>query len=253
MINRLINAKISSQKDGVHVSLPLTSQGKFRCKTRRNCLEFGQGFAPKTEIISADAYLEWQIGYDAIVGSEKETNLAQEKFTFIGANNKKKYLYEMSEIIYFMSKEGFISTQDLLDVKTTILKIKSFLQDEYKIEPVADGHLERDGIKFLKSFTRLPTFIFIDKTSQLQIEIMIQKQQYATGVQPMVYLNVPISAFKNGDEIIGKTSKEIPEGKLVFDANFGKLMLSLLIGFGMCSKSHNHDILSIIKVILKNI
>lgn len=253
MVNKLINAKISSQEDGVHVSLPLTSQGKFRCKTRKNCLEFGQGFAPKTEIISADSYLEWQIGYDAIVGSEKKTNLAQEKFTFIGANRKKKYLYEMSEIIYFMCEGGFVSKEDLLEVKNTILNTQSFLQDEYKIEPVADGHLERDGIRFLKSFTRLPTFIFIDETSQLQIEIMIQKQQYATGVQPMVYLNVPVSAFKNGSEIIGKTSKEIPEGKLVFDACFGKLMLSLLVGFGMCSKSHNHDILSIIDVILKNI
>lgn len=81
---------------------------------------------------------------------------------------------------------------------------------------------------------------------------MIQKQQYATGTQPMLYLIVPMNAFDNAENIIGYTSSQTPNGLISFDVSMKNLVLSLFICFGMCSKSHNHDIKEILKIIIKN-
>ena len=107
-------------------------------------------------------------------------------------------------------------------------------------------------IEFLSSSTKLPTFITKSNGSKLLIEIMIQKQQYATGVQPMLYLIVPVDAFKNSTQIINHTSKQTPYGELILNATEKELLLNLLKCFGMCSKAHNHDVKEIIKVIIQN-
>ena len=96
--------------DAVQVILPLTSQGKFRCKNRSDIQTFGEGFAPKKTIIKKESYLEWQIGYDTIIGKkEKNTKLKSCSFVFTGANRKKKHPYELSEILYFMCKCEIVS------------------------------------------------------------------------------------------------------------------------------------------------
>ena len=119
-------AKINVQPNSIELSLPLTSQGKFRCKKRKHCQEFGNGFAPKSSKITSDAYLEWQIGYDTFVNGDKATSLNKEEFTFIGANKKKKYPYELSEILYYMCTSGIISKSDLETVRARIASNSSF-------------------------------------------------------------------------------------------------------------------------------
>lgn len=235
------------------VNLPLTSQGKFRCKTRNDIQDFGNGFAPKSTTISSNSYLEWQIGYDTIIGKdEKETKLNSDEFIFTGANKKSKHPYELSEITYFMCKNNIISKNEIVDVYERIASIKTFLQDKYSIEVKKEGSVLLNNIKFLSSSTKLPTFITQPEDSKLLIEIMIQKQQYATGVQPMLYLIVPVNAFDNKDKIINHTSAETPNGILTFDESLKSTIFDLLICFGMCSSAHNHDVLEIINVIIEN-
>lgn len=236
--------------DKVEVLLPITSQGKFRCKTREELQEFGTGFAPKTTNIPSNAYVEWQIGYDTIIGKdEKETRLNTDDCIFVGANEKRKHPYELSEIVYYMCKNGIITKAELDDVYNRISNIKEFLQDKYPIKSHKEDPVKINDISFLSSSTKLPTFITTVGGSQLAIEIMIQKQQYATGTQAMLYLVVPVIAFDNSRDIINHTSAETEKGILSFDAASKELVFSLLICFGMCSTSHNHDIKEIIKVI----
>ena len=68
----------------------------------------------------------------------------------------------------------------------------------------------------------------------------------------MLYLDIPVRAFVNSKEIINHTSAETPVGILHFDESYNDLIADLLVCFGMCSQSHNHDVKEIIKVILKN-
>lgn len=236
--------------DKVEVLLPITSQGKFRCKIREEPQEFGTGFAPKTTNIPSNAYVEWQIGYDTIIGKdEKGTRLNTDDCIFVGANEKRKHPYELSEIVYYMCKNGIIAKAELDAVYDRISNIKDFLQDKYPIKSHKEDPVKINNISFLSSSTKLPTFITTVGGSQLAIEIMIQKQQYATGTQAMLYLVVPVIAFDNSCDIINHTSAETEKGILSFGASSKELVFALLICFGMCSASHNHDIKEIIKVI----
>ncbi len=235
------------------VNLPLTSQGKFRCKTRDDIQSFGSGFAPKSNIISKKSYLEWQIGYDTIIGNdEKNTQLNTDNFVFIGANKKRKHPYELSEITYFMCKNNIISEQEISNIYNQIHNNNTFLQDQYSIEVKKEAPLLINNIEFLSSSTKLPTFITKPNDSKLLIEIMIQKQQYATGVQPMLYLIIPVDAFDNSANIINNTAAKTPYGILTFDVSMKSIIFDLFICFGMCSSTHKHDILEILSVIIKN-
>ncbi len=240
------------QENSVDVILPLISQGKFRCKKREDIQDFGKGFAPKSTPITKDAYLEWQIGYDTIIGNdEKPTKLNTEAFVFTGANGKLKHPYELSEIVFYMCKQNIITKEEIKNIILKINNISDFLQEKFIIEVKKEGEIILNDLKFLSSSTKLPTFI-IRNDNNLLIEIMIQKQQYATGIQPMLYLIIPVSVFANSKDIIGNTSKQTPCGTLNFDSSCKETIFKLLFCFGMCSRSHNHDIREILNKIIDN-
>ena len=46
---------------------------------------------------------------------QKSTTLTGENFEFVGANGKRKYPYELSEIMYFMCKRGNFSQVEIED------------------------------------------------------------------------------------------------------------------------------------------
>ena len=91
----------------------------------------------------------------------------------------------------------------------------------------------------------------IETLDETQIEVSIQKQQYASGVQPMVYFCIPLKAFKNSSDLRGKSS--VSGDKLVYvisKTNFLNIVCMMKI-FGMASKRHNHDIVQILETLLK--
>lgn len=245
--------RIVDKEKYVEVSLPIISQGKFRFKNRNDIQDFGEGFGPSKVKVQENSYLEWQIGYDTIIGkNQKETILNTENFKFKGDNNKDKYPYELSEIAFLMCKNRIISKEEIIKLYEEIRKIKRFLKDEFKIESQKEENKKFNNIEFLSSSIKLPTFVLEDKETKLVIEIMIQKQQYATGVQPMVYVDVPVNAFINKDDIINHTSKDTPFGNINFDSSFKNVIFNLFLCFGMCSQAHNHDVQEILKVIINN-
>ena len=237
----------------MEASIPLVSQGKFRLKKRDDIQDFGQGFAPRTDIITSNSYLEWQIGYDTIIGKDqKNTNLTGEMFEFVGANGKRKYPYELSEIMFYMCKRGDFSHAEVEHLIARIADIKDFMKDKFSVKSKKEEPLALNNVDFLTSSTTLPTFITEVEASQMLIEIMIQKQQYATGIQPMLYLIIPVDAFDNSEEVIDHTSVATPFGIVHFDAENKCVISTLFVCFGMLSSAHNHDVLEILKVIIKN-
>ena len=109
-----MNYEIKENK--IILSIRATNDGKFRFKTRTNNLNFGNTFSTKGNNFSKDVYLEWQIGYDAIVkdvqAGKKETKLTN--LTFVGANKKIKYPYELSELVFDSIKIGLISKEKII-------------------------------------------------------------------------------------------------------------------------------------------
>lgn len=247
----MVDTKFATKNGKLVINVPLTSQGKFRCKTRRSSKEYGIGFAPKTTDFTEDAYVEWQIGYDVRVTDVESKPTSLRKWTFVGANGAEKYLYELSEIIWKLCELGMITKEEISDLYDEVQNYSAFLQENFKINMESAGVEFINNKKLAKSVISLPTFTFDDEVeNEIYTEISIQKQQYATGVQPMLYVIAPIGAFDNGKEILGNNSSTIPYGVYTVSTkdkacNFLKIMSY----FGLCSEKHNHDVLEILKII----
>jgi len=67
----------------------------------------------------------------------------------------------------------------------------------------------------------------------------------------MVYFCIPLRAFKNSSDLLGKPS--VPNDKLVYEINKTNVLNLILLMqvFGMASKRHNNDITKIIEILLE--
>lgn len=236
------------------IAIPANMKGKFRFKQRDNNLKFGESFATRSKIFDDKVYLEWQIGYDAtksdIKKGKKKTKLTQ--MTFIGDNKKEKYPHELSELVYAAIKLRLIPIEKI----RALLKEIERYHDDYISEnnSIRIGHKNNliiNDLPFKETTTILPTFFMVKTPDSTQIETSIQKQQYATGVQPMVYFCIPLKAFRNYKEFIGRSSKPGDELIYAFNKNNASILLDMIKIFAMCSGRHNHDIREILKVLIK--
>lgn len=235
----------------LYINIPIKNQGKFRCKERNNINEFGKGLAPATIPVGEKAYIEWQIDYDLIIGDENKTTKLNE-WTFIGANGKDKNLYELSEFIYELCINNIINKNEIEILLNEIQNYNNFIQDAYEIEINEKATINFNSMHLFQTETTLPTFFLKNNNSELYTEVSTQKQQYAVGVQPMVYLNIPINSFENKDEIIGHTAKQTPFGILKFDYNNKNILINTIKLLASCSNKHQHDITEILKIIKNN-
>lgn len=237
----------------IFIEIPASQGGKFRFKTRENNFDFGSSFATRSKTFNENVYLEWQIGYDAtesdLKDGKKDTKLTNLSFT--GYNGKFKHPYELSELVYLALEAGLISAELLAEIKEAIDGYKEYLGDK-EIDVQKHDKLSLNGLTFQETSIRLPTFFF-NNSDGTQIEVSIQKQQYATGVQPMLYFSIPIGIFTNGNELLGRSS--LPEDNLVYVINKSnvEVLVSMLKIFGMASRAHNHDIREILKALLGSV
>lgn len=232
--------------------IPATNAGKFRFKKRKNRLDFGETFSTRECCFDDETYLEWQIGYDIPVkdveDGKGETKL--NKKHFIGSNGKRKYPYELSELLYTAVDLGLITKKDIKDLCDEVKGYKNFVDDK-SISVEHHAKLTINGVNFEETSIKLPTLFMVETLDHTQIEISIQKQQYASGVQPMIYFCIPIKSFTNFSEIIGRSS--VAKDKLVYAISKSNVqnLIYLMKIFGMASKRHNHDIVQIVQTILE--
>lgn len=238
--------------DSVDIFVPLTSQGKFRCKVRDDFQKYGSGIAPKTTKIPRNAYIEWQIGYDCKLDDNKKITTLKH-LVFTGAKGIKKNPYELSEILYNLCKLKLISKNEIDLLIDYINKMHDFLKDIFEIQSEAQKKVKINDEEFFKSVITLPTFNKTNSSCGITSEITIQKQQYATGIQPMLYINIPVSEFENGNNIIGNTSLVEKYGVLKINKSKTDVIKNIFMCFGMCSTAHHHDVLEILNLIRKNI
>jgi hypothetical protein len=240
------------KENNILLIIPAANAGKFRFKKRQNRLDFGETFATRESPFDDQAYLEWQIGYDVPI-NDVETGKKGTKLTsrhFIGSNGKTKYPYELSEIFYKAIELEFVSIEEVKNLLKEISNYKSFI-DEKVITVEHHSQLTINGMKFEETSIKLPTLFMIETLDGTQIEISIQKQQYATGVQPMVYFCIPLKVFKNSSVLHGRSS--VSGDKLVYVINKTNVLnlIFMMKVFGMASKRHNHDVVEILKILLE--
>jgi len=235
-------------KDFIRLSLPTKNKGKFRWKNRLDNSQYGEVFATTKIPFSDNSYIEWQIGYDSEVEHETKKTLLADKI-FEGANGKKKNPYELSEILYLLTNYNILDKSKILSLIDQIRNKDFSFSDSFQIKNLKSEDFFIDNIHFHKQDIVLPTFSFYQNPKGISIDISIQKQQYASGVQPMVYLEIPISQLENHEEMLGKTSNEVNGAFLNLNSNNAKVILDLFVFFGMCSYKHKHDVLEILKLL----
>lgn len=241
--------KISQSSSGFILEIPLITHGKFRCKNRNGINSYGVSFGSRTKPMGENSYLEWQIGYDAnISNQQKESILNRKELYFIGANGKTKYPYELSEILYYLCKNNLIVENELLNLIDIVKSSNFYIIDVYKINISKEDNITLNKTNFMSSSIKLPTFMY-ETPNNILIEIVIEKQQYASGVQPMLYLDIPVTTFLNRNEIIGYTSSKTNFGKLELNADIKKTIISAFKCFGMLTSSHKNDVLKILNKI----
>lgn len=232
--------------------IPATNAGKFRFKKRRDRLDFGEIFSTRECRFDEQTYLEWQIGYDVPVKDVEEgkkgTKLTSKHF--VGSNGKRKYPYELSEIFYKAMELEFITKKEVENLLNEIRSYRSFI-DEKAITVEHHSQITINGINFEETSIKLPTLFMIETLDETQIEVSIQKQQYASGVQPMVYFCVPLKAFKNSSVLNGKSSVSGDKLEYIISKTNVLNLLCMMKVFGMASKRHNHDIVEILKTLLE--
>ncbi len=127
--------RIDNNKKVIGVSIPLTSiSGKVRVKIRHAFSDYGISTATRKIPFSLKHYVEWQIGYDVPIKDKEKfelTTLKDEKYHFLGANNKVKTLYELSEIIDYAKRLGSISLENLENTLKYLEKQKQFIEDNF--------------------------------------------------------------------------------------------------------------------------
>ncbi len=129
--------RIDNNKKVIGVSIPLTSiSGKVRVKIRHAFSDYGISTATRKIPFSLKHYVEWQIGYDVPIKDKEKfelTTLKDEKYHFLGANNKVKTLYELSEMIYYAKQLGLIGLENLENTLKYLEKQKQFIEDNFTI------------------------------------------------------------------------------------------------------------------------
>lgn len=226
--------------------IPLTKiSGKIRIKERLAFSDYGLPIAPTKTILSPKHYIEWQIGYDNIVENNEH---------FIGANGKKKQIYELSEFLLFGLKNSFISQNEILDLKNFIENNEIFVETTQEIQRTNFIEENLAGIEFLKSKVSYPLLVHQFQNKDILCEIIVREKQRAVGVMPMLYFCVPMSAIydKNGTQnFIGREVKSKEQGYLYIDKNNISIFIQMFRIFGILSKNHKHDCLEILKYILR--
>lgn len=244
--------KITCETGSIKLEFPAANRGKYRFKTRAQNIAFGSTYSARKTAFDETVYLEWQIGYDAEVGQvasgDKTTTLT--KLTFVGANGKTKYPYELSEILFYAVTHGLVSLGEVGKLLAEISGYNEFI-DQKEIIVEEHSSLMLNGLSFAETSIKLPTLFLPQESDGTQIEISIQKQQYASGVQPMVYFCIPFQSFENHKDFDGRASKTGEELIFFFKKANIDTVLNMFRVFGMASARHNIDTKEILKVIIE--
>ncbi len=181
--------KVNDDKKVIEVSIPLTSiSGKARVKIRHAFSDYGISTATRKIPFSLKHYVEWQIGYDVPIKDKEKfelTTLKDEKYHFLGANNKVKTLYELSEIIDYAKRLGLISLENLENTLKYLEKQKQFIEDNFIRERFRSHQF--GGMDFELSRISYPLLIHSFNDNQLS-EIVIREQQYGSKTHAVFLL-----------------------------------------------------------------
>jgi len=143
--------KIDYENKELLIAIPLTTtSGKTRVKQRDNIYGYGLPFASRTNRFNQKNYIEWQIGYDIETKSSKTDLTTIKDITFRAYNGKEKYLYELSEYLYYLVDFELIKIDELILLKDFLNNLKdSDLIEKHSHCQIKRTHPQNESINSL--------------------------------------------------------------------------------------------------------
>ncbi len=243
------------QENQVQIRIPVKNAGKFRWKNRRSVEDYGVVFSTTNLPYTDQSYVEWQIGYDVAVRTyEKDPTKKPTVLTdvqFVNQKREAKYPYELSEYCAAMKKAGLVTAQELHTLRCQIQAQTTDLSEAFPICMVPGADFAAEGLTFMRRDIHLPNFTYPPNPVGAYVEVSTQKQQYASGVQPMVYLCIPLWALTDYEQMRNQTAQTFqkPYTTFVIDNRNKDIILNLFRIFGLCSARHKFDVIEILKIL----
>lgn len=248
------NAKIEYDGKNLAVSLPMTQPtGKIRIKTRTFFGEYGNPVAARQEKLNQKCYVEWQIGYDMLATKDNIDKTTLSDKTFENYKSEVKFAYELSEILFYSYKLGLLSDDE---IKETYDYIKA-IPDNNLIDTIDSMRITRtnpiettiNDIDFYEMKVAYPLIVHKFGKYDIYSEVMNREKQRGVGVQPMLYVCIPITELSFNKEPLGRMLESKECSKWIIKEDEAKLSLELFKIFGMLSKKHQYDVLAIMQVL----
>ena len=236
------------------VKLPMTQPtGKIRIKRRSFFSEYGMPVASRSECLDLKCYIEWQIGYDLLATPTNSKNTSLSHLKFFNYKQEMKYAYELSEIIYYSHKLKLISEEDIVD---TYNKIKA-VSDDNLIDVIDKMPIFRtspiettiNDMVFFEMKVSYPLIVHKFGKYDIYAEVMNREKQRGVGVQPMLYVCIPITSLAFEQDPIGRSLNAKESSNWYVGKEEAKLSLELFRMFGMLSVKHRHDVLTILETL----
>lgn len=222
------------------------AMGKIRIKERFAFSDYGIPVPPTQSIITHKHYIEWQIGYDRVISKGEEAH-------FIGANGKKKQIYELSEFLDFGLDSGLIDKKVIKNLINDIQNNQDLIDEKEQITRTNFITHSLGGIEFLKSSVSYPLLVYRFQSQDILCEIIVREKQFAVGTMPMLYFCLALSSIKDssGGSFIGRKILSNECGYLEVNRDTIHIFMQIFRIFGLLSKAHKHDCLAILAYLLK--
>ena len=161
-----------------------------------------------------------------------------------------KYFNELSDLLIKIIRKGFVDLKYLKKLLKEVQSEKQFIEDELEVCRTQPKEYKLGKWTFLLSTIKHPLLIYEISGLILKIEIIIKEKQKAIGIQPMLYLCIPIKLVEEYPEIENKLAETKQKATYLITKNNFQFIIETIRIFALLSKKHQRDIVNILRTIL---
>lgn len=166
-----------------------------------------------------------------------------------------KFAYELSKIFFYSHKLGLLIDDEVKEAYNYIQAIPDSnlidTIDSMRITRTNPVETKINNIDFYEMKVAYPLIVHKFGKYDIYSEVMNREKQRGVGVQPMLYVCIPITELSFDKEPLGRTLEPKECSKWIIKKDEAKVSLELFKIFGMLSKKHQHDVLAIMRMLFK--
>ncbi len=237
--------EVKSENGSLKLIFDLKNKGKFRYKEMPELPNPYSRQLNKQEIEICRWYLEWMVTYRKESKEGVSEDLLIDEVIEVGG--KKFYPYELPALYRKALEAGLVSKEEAKDLLDWVCESNETIEEKFGVDIWDDGkEVSINRLRFQSYRITLPSLVYLayedknHKDRKIWIEVFLNKQQYAYGVQPFVFLCISQDVFqRQGNEVVWEINRDNVS-----------VISDLLKVFASISDSYRHEICKILETIL---